>query len=166
MSTSWAGGKFVLTNGTKGTSHTLDSIERVKFSDSALAVDIEGNGGQVYRLYQAVFGRTPDKQGLGFWMNAMDKGTSLVDVADEFAKSNEFQTIYGSAPSSEAVVTRLYENVLHRQPDQSGFDFWNNHLKANPSLIEAIVVEFSESLENQVQVATIIGNGFEYQPWT
>jgi len=165
MSASWVGGKFVLTDSAKGISHTLDSIERVKFSDSALAVDIEGNGGQVYRLYQAVFGRTPDKQGLGFWMNAMDKGTSLEAVADEFAKSNEFRTIYGSAPSSEAVVTRLYENVLHRQPDQSGFDFWNNHLKANPSLIEAIVVEFSESPENQAQVATIIGNGFEYQPW-
>lgn len=98
-------------------------------------------------------------------MNAMDKGTSLEAVADEFAKSNEFRTIYGSAPSSEAVVTRLYENVLHRQPDRSGFDSWNNHLKANPSLIEEIVVEFSESPENQAQVATIIGNGFEYQPW-
>jgi hypothetical protein len=121
-------------------------------------VDIEGNGGQVYRLYQAVFGRTSDKQGLGFWMNAMDKGIILEAVANEFAKSNEFRTIYGSAPSSEAVATRLYENVLHRQPDQSGFHFWNNHLKANPSLIEAILVEFSESPETKRRSQRLSGS--------
>ncbi|MBC7455843.1 MAG: VCBS repeat-containing protein, partial [Massilia sp.] len=38
---------------------TLANIERVVFSDSAVALDIDGTGGQAYRLYQAAFNRVP-----------------------------------------------------------------------------------------------------------
>lgn len=165
LSGGWVAGEYVLTNAANGTSHSLNGIERVKFADATVALDVNGIGGQVYRLYQAVFGRQPDKSGLGFWIDAMDKGLSLSRVADEFATSPEFTTLYGSAPTSEEVVTKLYANVLHRAPDQAGFDFWNTALKANPGLVKQFVVEFSESAENKEQVAKIIGNGFEYDPW-
>lgn len=161
----WVNGEYVLSNAANGTSHSLSGIERIKFADTSVALDINGVGGQVYRLYQAVFGRTPDKEGIGYWMNAMDHGLSLARVADEFATSPEFKTLYGSAPTSEEVITKLYANVLHRAPDPDGFNFWNTTLKANPSLIKQIVVQFSESPEYMDQVATLIGNGFEYQPW-
>jgi hypothetical protein len=56
---------------TEGTD-TLQNVERLKFSDTTVALDIDGNGGQAYRVYQAAFNRTPDSGGLGFWINAMD----------------------------------------------------------------------------------------------
>jgi hypothetical protein len=162
---SWVSGEYVLRNSANGTSHSLSGIERVQFADATVALDVNGVGGQVYRLYQAVFGRQPDKSGLGFWINAMDNGLSLSRVADEFATSPEFAKLYGSAPTSEEVITKLYANVLHRAPDQGGFDFWNTALKANPGLVKQFVVEFSESAENREQVAKIIGNGFEFDSW-
>jgi hypothetical protein len=41
----------------------LVDVERLSFSDTMLAFDIEGNAGQAYRLYQAAFDRIPDKPG-------------------------------------------------------------------------------------------------------
>lgn len=165
LSGAWVGGKYVLTNAANGTSHTLSGIERVQFADKTVALDVDGVGGQVYRLYQAVFGRTPDSGGLGFWIEAADNGQSIAQIADQFAASNEFKTLYGLAPSSDEIVTKLYANVLHRAPDQGGYDYWLPIIKSNPSLVEEVLVAFSESAENKEQVAKVIGNGFEYEPW-
>ena len=50
-----------------GYSVELTSIERALFTESkdALALSMAGNLGQVYRLYQAAFDRTPDKISFG-----------------------------------------------------------------------------------------------------
>lgn len=165
LSGAWVGGEYVLTNAANGTSHSLNGIERVQFADKMVALDVNGIGGQVYRLYQAVFGRTPDSGGLGFWIEAADNGQSIAQIADQFAASNEFKTLYGVAPSAEEIVTKLYANVLHRAPDQGGYDYWLPIIKSNPSLVEEVLVAFSESAENKDQVAKVIGNGFEYTPW-
>ena len=161
----WVDGEYVLSNPATLTSHSLNGIERVQFADTTLALDVDGVGGQVYRLYQAVFGRTPDAAGLGYWIEQVDNGLSIAQAADQFAASAEFKTLYGAAPTSEEIVTKLYANVLHRAPDQAGFDYWLPILKNNPDLVEEVLVAFSESAENKEQVAKIIGNGFEYEPY-
>ncbi|CAN7632387.1 DUF4214 domain-containing protein [Massilia sp. LjRoot122] len=165
LSGAWVGGEYVLSNAADGTAHSLSGIERVQFADKMVALDVNGVGGQVYRLYQAVFGRTPDSAGLGFWIDAADNGQSIAQIADQFAASNEFKTLYGVAPSPDEIVTKLYANVLHRAPDQGGYDYWLPIIKSNPSLVEEVLVAFSESAENKEQVAKVIGNGFEYEPW-
>ena len=50
--------------GTEGTD-TLLSVERIKFSDSSVALDINGTAGSAYRLYRAAFDRAPDLPGPG-----------------------------------------------------------------------------------------------------
>jgi hypothetical protein len=130
-----------------------------------MALDVDGVAGQVYRLYQAVFGRTPDGAGLGFWIDAADNGQSIAQIADQFAASSEFKTLYGTSPAPDEIVTKLYANVLHRAPDQGGYNYWLPIIKSNPALVEEVLVSFSESAENKEQVAKIIGNGFEYEPW-
>lgn len=45
---------------------TLSSIERLQFDDGTLAFDTGGTAGQMFRLYQAAFGREPDVEGLGY----------------------------------------------------------------------------------------------------
>jgi hypothetical protein len=47
-----------------GTVDQLSGVERIAFSDATIALDIAGTAGQVYRIYQAAFSRTPDKPGL------------------------------------------------------------------------------------------------------
>lgn len=157
---------FVVTDkaGLEGVNH-LSNLERLAFADMNVALDIAGNGGQAYRIYQAAFNRTPDASGLGFWINAMDKGTSLTDVATGFMASQEFKQIYGAAPSNTQLVTKFYENILHRQPEQGGLDFWVGVLDGHGASAAQVLANISESAENQVGVATIIGNGFTYLPY-
>lgn len=143
----------------------LSQVERLQFSDSMYALDINGYAGQAYRIYQAAFNRIPDQAGLGFWINFMDAGMSLSNVAAGFMASPEFKNMYGVAPSHEEFVNKLYFNVLHRPGEASGVTFWLNAL-ANPAISSAdVLAAFSESAENQVGLIGVIGNGFSYIPY-
>jgi hypothetical protein len=143
----------------------LDNFERLVFSDGAIALDIAGAGGQAYRIYQAAFNRTPDAVGLGFWMNAMDKGTSLADVANGFMHSEEFIKAYGAAPSNYDLVNKIYMNVLHRPAEAGGLDYWVHALDSHLVTSAQALSMISESAENQAAVLTVIGNGFVYTPY-
>lgn len=147
-------------SGADGTD-TLVNVERVKFSDTAFAFDIAGNAGQAYRLYRAAFNRESDLDGLGYWIKALDSGLSLQTVSSGFVDSPEFKGLYGANASNSTILTAFYNNVLHRNPDQGGFDFWLGALDKGLT-VSQMLVEFSESNENQVQVIGKIGNGIEY----
>lgn len=143
----------------------LTHIQRLQFADTALAFDIDGDGGQAFRIYQAAFNRTPDKSGLGYWIAQMDHGMSLHDVALGFVQSGEFQTLYGANPSNADIVTRFYTNVLHRAPDQAGADYWTKLLDAHSLSTADVLMQFSESAENQAALIGVVKNGIEYAPY-
>ena len=140
---------------------TLQGVERLKFDDGALAFDIEGNAGQVYRLYQAAFDRTPDTPGLSDWLRGMDAGLALTKVASGFIGSAEFQSLYGANPSNTQFINLLYANVLNRAPDQAGYDFWSEQMAAGLTR-ELVLIGFSESTENQAAVLPAIQGGIVY----
>jgi hypothetical protein len=148
---------------TAGHTTTLANVERLQFGDQMVALDIDGTAGQAYRLYQAAFDRTPDKGGLGFWIEGMDKGETLLDAAKGFVDSKEFADLYGSNASDAQFVDALYQNVLHRTPDQTGHDFWMHAIQI-ASRAE-VLTNFSESAENQTQVIGSIQNGITYLHW-
>jgi hypothetical protein len=140
----------------------LANVERLQFSDQGVALDVNGNAGEAYRLYQAALNRTPDKAGLSFWINAMDEGHGLQEVAANFVGSAEFVQKYGADTSDAQYVSALYQNVLHRAPDAAGYDFWLQALH-NTSRAK-VLTDFSESAENQTQVMSAIRNGIDYTP--
>jgi hypothetical protein len=142
----------------------LQNVERIQFSDAAWAYDSDGVAGQVYRLYQAAFGRQPDQAGLGYWIAQMDKGMSLHEVADGFVHSAEYTALYGASPTSAELVARLYQNVLHRAPDAAGEAYWTGVLQQGASVAD-VLGNFSESPENQAQVIGAIQGGMAYLPY-
>lgn len=144
---------------------SIGSVERLIFDDKSVAIDISGTAGQAYRIYQAAFDRTPDSAGLGYWIAQMDNGISLESVSAGFISSNEFKSIYGASPTAYQFITKLYNNVLHRAPEQSGYDWWVNTVSTGAMSWSQALVGFSESQENQLQVIGKISNGFEYTPW-
>lgn len=140
---------------------TLTGVERLLFPDHALALDINGHGGQAYRLYQAAFNRAPDLDGLGYWIKTLDDGYSLDKVAGNFLISKEFKQQYGENLNDHDFLTNLYSNILHRAPDPDGFAYWMNTL--HNGFDRAIVLSgFSESAENQAALLPLIGQGFPY----
>ena len=144
------------------TEAALLNVERVNFDDGNLYLDTGAgdNAGQAYRVYQAAFARTPDDDGLKFWIDQVDEGMSLRDVSVGFINSQEFQSVYGTNPSNEDFVAKLYGNVLGREGEKAGIDFWVSEMDSGNRDQAQILSDFSESAENIAGVAPIIENGF------
>lgn len=143
---------------------TLVGVERLAFSDGVLAFDVGGTAGQAFRLYQAAFDRLPDTEGLGYWIKQMDAGRGdLTWVANHFQLSGEFQAAYGAPAelSDESFLNLLYNNVLDRAPDPSGYNYWTDRLGHDLGR-DQLLVAFSESYENTLNVAPMISDGIWY----
>ncbi|GAB3369003.1 DUF4214 domain-containing protein [Massilia agri] len=141
----------------------LINVERIQFSDGYKALDVDGLTGQIFRLYEAALGRPAEPTGLGYWMQRMEKGASLVEIAHEFTWAPEFKEKYGSNPNDADFLRQLYLNILDREPDPDGYAYWVGRI--DDSSREQIMVEFSESVENKAQVIGTIQNGMEYIPY-
>ncbi len=139
----------------------LSNVQRLQFADKTVALDINGKAGQAYRIYQAAFDRTPDAGGLKYWIGQMDNGMDLLEVAARFVDSNEFRSLYGTKPTNANFLTKLYNNVLHRTPEQGGYDWWLGELEAGRRTQTKALADFSESDENKADVLSVIQNGIE-----
>lgn len=151
------------TTGGVGTD-TLAGVERIVFSDGALALDVDGIAGEAYRLYAAAFNRKPDVAGLGYWLAQLDKGMSLQQVATAFTQNDEFTKMYGATRTPESFLDTLYRNVLHRAPDQGGVDFWAKAMHGGVTEGD-VLAQLSESPENVAQVVGQIEHGISYTPY-
>lgn len=155
-------GAYVVTDivGRDGTDQ-VTQVERLQFGNITIATDVEGTAGQAYRLYQAAFNRLPDMAGLGYWTHVMDEGLSADGAAQFFVESSEFSNLYGPAVSSSQFIDLLYQNVLHRVPDQSGADFWNTAIHGGLTRAQALAY-FSDSPENHANLVGVMQNGWEF----
>lgn len=144
----------------------LVDVERLHFSDTNVAFDTDvwDNAGSAYRLYTAAFDREPDEVGLGYWIEQLDNGASLQAAASGFIHSAEFASLYGANASDTTFVTKLYNNVLDRDPDQGGLNYWLSQLDNGMSR-ESALINFSESGENVQNVQPLIAQGIHYQEW-
>jgi hypothetical protein len=105
----------------------------------------DGKVGPVTRLYSAYFLRSPDNSGIKYWVNRSRNGTRLTAISSTFAASSEFQRRYGALSNAD-FVKLVYQNVLGRQPDSGGLDYWTRQMK-NGKTRGQLMVGFSESSE-------------------
>ena len=114
--------------------------------------------GQMFRVYNAAFARFPDSDGLEYWI---DKHSSGVDdsraVASSFLVSPEFKATYGENVSNEKYVENLYTNVLARDYDQEGYNYWVGNLNTGIETRYELLLGFSESLENKALFSEMTG---------
>ncbi len=112
----------------------------------------------IVSCYLGVLGREPELAGYQFWFALMrNQGFSQLTVINNFLASVEYQARFGN-PDNATFVTRLYNNVLGRAPEQAGFDFWMNLLitgqKTRPEVVQGFVssVEFQATTLKQLYV--------------
>ena len=142
----------------------LAGIEGLRFDDATVSLEVDGIAGQAYRLYQAAFNRTPDLAGLGYWIGRMELGAGLTEVAAAFIGSQEFIGMYGARPANGDFLSKVYQNILHRAPDQAGFDYWLGVMNAGLSATD-VLAQFSESGENIAALAGVLEGGIAYTPF-
>lgn len=111
--------------------------------------------GEIARLYQAYFDRLPDPGGMAFYLDGRAEGRSLESVSQEFLGSTEFVETYGSLGNRD-FVEQLYRNVLGRDGDLAGIEFWTDRLDSGRSR-SGVVIDFAQSPEfiNQTRTATV-----------
>ena len=108
------------------------------------------NSGKMFRLYNASFKRLPDPDGLRYWIDNFSSGKDDERaVASSFLASAEFKERYGEDVSNESYVNTLYINVLGRDYDQTGYDYWLSNLNNGVETKYELLLGFSESLENK-----------------
>lgn len=158
------GSGFIVTAVNGGASLTAASSQLLQFSDATVSFDVTGNAGKAYRLYQAAFNRVPDGAGLGYWIDVMNRGASLREVAASFLADKESKTLYGDKPANAALVTAFYQNVLQRAPDAAGAKYWTDILDSKATDVPDVLQYFSEGPENSARVLPAIRNGIAYTP--
>tara|TARA_Y100001968_G_scaffold180071_1_gene164945 strand:+ start:6405 stop:7583 length:1179 start_codon:yes stop_codon:yes gene_type:complete len=106
---------------------------------------------KIYRLYNAAFGRFPDKDGLQYWTEKNISGEDTYrNIANSFILSDEFINLYGNKISNKKYITALYNNILEREPDIDGFNYWSKQLEVGLENRSELLMGFSESSENKL----------------
>ncbi|MFW2383828.1 MAG: DUF4214 domain-containing protein [Acidimicrobiales bacterium] len=77
----------------------------------------------ILRFYVGYFGRDPDLAGAKYWLDVRRQGFSVDRIAGFMAGSDEFTTTYVGTSDSE-YVDLIYRNVLGRDYDRAGFEYW------------------------------------------
>ncbi len=106
----------------------------------------DGIDGTVYRLYRAFFGREPDGDGVTYWISqARYRDYPAHAIANDFARSAEFQARYGPVSDGQ-FVDLVYRNVLGREPDAGGRAYWLGQMAAG-MIRGSVMLNFSDSVE-------------------
>jgi hypothetical protein len=77
----------------------------------------------VAMIYACVLDRAPEAGGLTFWNSILSSGWAESGIVQEFMNSAEGQNIYAGMSNAQ-FVTRMYQQINGRAPDQAGFDFY------------------------------------------
>ena len=80
---------------------------------------------EILRLYQAIFGRYPDIGGAKYWIDIDNQGYDVIEIAGFMSASPEWSNNYSGTTNAE-FVEKVYSNVLGRDYDQTGYDYWLN----------------------------------------
>lgn len=107
-------------------------------------------------FYQAAFNRIPETtysttnpQGLDFWVQTFRENfpaKKLWDYANEIVNTPEWNDNIGSL-STVAAITQIYQNVLGRNPDAAGLQYWTNAIETGVKSIVFVLYDISQSAE-------------------
>lgn len=82
----------------------------------------------VQKLYLGYYGREADAGGLAYWATRANQvGGDLSSIINEFANSNEANTLYGGL-SNLARIEKIYQQIFQRPPDSDGAKFYASKL--------------------------------------
>ncbi len=151
------------TRGTEGTD-TLKGIERLKFYDMKIALDldpVQGRAAQTAKVLGAVFGADSvmNKQYAGIGLNLLDSGMNYSDLM-KFA----LEARLGRGFSNADEVNLLYSNLVGSPPPIEEFNYWVGTISSGQFTQTSLAILAADLELNQVNVG-LVGSasvGLEY----
>ena len=84
------------------------------------------------------------------WIDNFSSGRNTIRVvASSFLGSAEFKQRYGEDVTDSIFVNTLYKNVLDREEDISGLNYWLGQLTSGAETRHEALLGFAESAENK-----------------
>jgi serralysin len=137
-----------------GGSVLADNIEFIALSDGIYSigtpmVELDPATQDIALLYRAALDRDIDASGQDYWTGVIEQGGSLEQVAGSLINSPEFITRFGHPEeiSHAQFVDLLYQNVLGRNGEAAGVEYWTNALATGTSHSH-VLIAFSQCDEN------------------
>ncbi len=148
--------------GTEGTD-TLTNVERLKFSDFSVALDVSGYAGTTAKILGAVFGKAAvaNKEYAGIGLNLLDGGMSYPALMQAALGAK-----LGAGASNATVVNLLYTNVVGSAPGAADLAFYVGLLNNGTYTAASLGVLAADTVLNSVNVNLVglANSGLEYFP--
>ena len=145
----------------KSGTDTLAGIERLEFADKNIALDIDGNAGAVAKLLGAFLGAEGVKitEYVTIGLEALDSGTSFEDLL-----RLALDTVLGSSPSGNELISIFYENLTGQTAPQDILDTYATLIDSGsltPLELATQVAEHSLNAES-IDLIGLAITGLEY----
>lgn len=151
------------TRGTEG-ADTLKGIERLKFYDTKIALDldpVQGRATQTAKILGAVFGTDSvmNKQYVGIGLNLLDSGMSYSDLM-KFA----LEARLGLGFSNADEVNLLYSNLVGSPPPAEELNYWVGTLNSGQFTQTSLAILAADLELNQTNIGLVglTSAGLEY----
>ena len=88
---------------------TLRNIERLKFEDKNIALDLDGNAGKIVKFLAVMLGKdfATNREYIGVGLKLLDNGMSYEEIMEI-----GFEVVLGPNASGSSIVDLLYRNVV------------------------------------------------------
>lgn len=129
--------------------HTLalDGAQIGRFAHArSLATSLEWVGRSIDALYRSALGRPAEPEGLRYWRDQVAAGLRITDLGALLYGSDELYTAAGGTDGG--FVDRLYQDLLHRDPDPDGRTYWLDRL-ATGTVRTVAAASFYRSVESR-----------------
>ncbi|HEX4902784.1 MAG TPA: DUF4214 domain-containing protein [Acidimicrobiales bacterium] len=136
---------------------SVASSKGLRTAALGLAYSPEYAGVLLDDLYLRVLGREADDDGKAYWLGVLASGTRIEEVGALFYGSEEYVRAAGSL---EGYVDLLYENLLDRDPEQSGLDYWVGLLRSRSATPPEVAGGFYASLESRLDRVAVLYDRF------
>lgn len=143
---------------------TLDSVERLRFKDMSVALDLDGNAGMAARIIGATYGRNTlkAKDLMGVAIGLLDSGTSPLDLMTAALHAK-----LGEHYSNARLVSQVYLNVTNKSPSaQEAAPYeaiLNDGHVSGPEL--ALAAALSDVNAANINLTGLFESGLDYTPW-
>jgi hypothetical protein len=147
----------------------LEGIERLRFSDGAVALDLDGDAGTVARLVATLFG--PSHMGrtdlMGIGLALLDDGLSDAALAELAAASSEFADLAGSHADAD-FVRQVYRNVTGHEPDAAALRHYTGLLASGAETQGSLALWASQTdlLAQRIDLVGLAASGLAYDAGT
>lgn len=142
---------------------TLAGVERLRFADSAVALDLGGSAGVVAKVLGAVYGpaAVANKAYVGIGLSLLDGGMLYQDVMKVALNAH-----LGLNPAHETVVTTLYTNVVGFAPTAEVLAYYTGLLQSGQYTHATLGMLAAETPDNanSINLTGLAAVGLDYTP--